>query len=300
MGEFFSDLRDVLNMHALKRVARRTRDNDLLGLAGQLAYSFLLSFFPFLILLISLAGLALDNPESAVKDLIERTAGFLPEQAIRLLANYVDGTLKSAGLLTLFFSAVGTMWIGSGAAIAITKAANRAYAVTENRPFWELRGTSLLIALGFTLMITILTLGVFKAHLFVNGLSGEPGALQEAWSVGRWVVALAVVTFALDLLYYLAPNASVSFKWITPGGLIATVLMFASSVVLSFYVSNIGNYGRIYGHLGSVVVLMIWLYITALTVLLGIEINAVLALMIEEKKDVDLVEDKDKESYGDA
>ena len=300
MGEFFSDLRDILDMRALKRVAWRTRGNDLLGLAGQLAYSFLLSFFPFLILLVSLAGLVLDNPEAAVKDLIERTVGFLPEQAVRLLANYVDGTLRSAGFLTLFFSAVGTMWIGSGAAIAITKAANRAYGVSENRPFWELRGTSLLIALGFTLMITVLTLGVFKAHIFVNGLGGQPGALAEVWSVGRWVVALVAVTLSLDLLYYLAPNARMPFKWITPGGFIATALMFALSVVLSLYVANIGNYGRIYGHLGAVVVLMVWLYVTALTMLLGIEINAVLALMAEEKKDVELVEDKAPEDHDDA
>ena len=149
-------------------------------------------------------------------------------------------------------------------------------------------------------MITVLTLGVFKAHIFVNGLGGQPGALAEVWSVGRWVVALVAVTVSLDLLYYLAPNARMPFKWITPGGFIATALMFALSVVLSLYVANIGNYGRIYGHLGAVVVLMVWLYVTALTMLLGIEINAVLALMAEEKKDVELVEDKAPEDHDDA
>lgn len=295
MGEFFSELKEVLGVRALKRVAFRTRDNDLLGLAGQLAYSFLLSFFPFLIFLVSLAGLVLKNPESAVRGLIVRTAGFLPQEAVHLLARYLDGTLRSAGTVTLLLSIVGSLWIGSGAAIAITKAANRAYGVSENRPFWKLRGTSLLIALGFTLLIAALTLVVFEVQLYVSEPGGSSGALIRFWSVWRWALAFVVVAVALDILFYLAPDARMPFKWITPGGVIATVLMFSLSVGLSLYVTNLGNYGRIYGQLGAVVILMIWLYITGLTVLIGIEINAVLALLVEEKRGEQLVEDKNSE-----
>ena len=79
-------------------------------------------------------------------------------------------------------------------------------------------------------------------------------------------------------------------KWITPGGFIATVLLFASDGALSYYVANLGNYGRIYGQLGAVIVFMLWLYLTGLMVLLGLEINAVIVRAAEEKKGIELVQ----------
>jgi membrane protein len=101
------------------------------------------------------------------------------------------------------------------------------------------------------------------------------------------------VTLALDLLYYLAPDADLPFKWITPGGLIATVLLFTSDGALSYYVANLGNYGQIYGQLGAVVGFMLWLYVTSLMVLLGLEINAVLARTAEERMDIEVVRTKE-------
>ncbi len=292
MGEFISDIRYALNHHALLRVLIRMRENDLLGLAGQLAYLFLLSFFPFLIFLVSLAGLALNHPESAIGGLITRTAGFMPQNAVGLLSNYVNRTLRSTSSGTLFAGIAGTLWLGSGSAIAITKAANRAYDLTENRPFWKLRGTSILIALGFTLLIAALTLVVFKVQIYARQPGTPPDTFYSIWGTARWVLAFVVVAIALDVLYYLAPNGRLPFRWIVPGGFAATILMFVLSVGLNFYVSNIGNYGRIYGHLGAVVVFMVWLYVTGLTVLLGIEINAVLTRLTEERKGIKLIRSK--------
>ena len=82
-------------------------------------------------------------------------------------------------------------------------------------------------------------------------------------------MVFVVVTLALDLLYYLAPDARLPFRGVMPGGLIATALMFASSSALSYYVANLGSYGQVYGQLGTVVVFMIWLYLTGLVVLSG-------------------------------
>ncbi|MCL6439396.1 MAG: YihY/virulence factor BrkB family protein, partial [Rubrobacteraceae bacterium] len=94
MTELLSDIRVALCREALVRVVLKVRENDLLGLAGQLAYSFLISFFPFLIFIVSLAGLAVSNPQTAVERLIHRTSGFLPEEATTLLATYVSRTLQ--------------------------------------------------------------------------------------------------------------------------------------------------------------------------------------------------------------
>ncbi len=292
--DFLSDLRDIIGPGFLARVLIKVRENDLLGLAGQLTYFFLLSFFPFLIFLVALAGLVLDDPESAVRRLVSESVGFLPREAVELLVVYLDRTLRGTGSGVLVFGIVTTLWMGSAASIAITKAANRAYGLVETRPFWKLRGTSVLLALGFTLMMATLSLVVFGVETYVRE-PGGPAGLPAVWGVARWVLAFGVVTTALSLLYYLAPDARVPFKWITPGGFAATVLMFTASSALSFYASRLGNYDRIYGQLGAVIVFMLWLYATGLMVLVGVEINAVLARRAEDKKGVELVQTEDDE-----
>ena len=295
--DFLSDLRDIVGPGFLARVLIRVRENDLLGLAGQLTYFFLLSFFPFLIFLVALAGLVLDDPEAAVRRLISESAGFLPAEAVELLVAYLDRTLRGTGSGVLVFGIVTTLWMGSAASISITKAANRAYELVETRPFWKLRGTSILLALGFTLLMATLSLAAFGVETFIRTLGGPFGSLLAVWDAARWAVAFAVVTGALSVLYYLAPDARVPFKWITPGGFAATVLMFAASIALSFYASRLGNYDQVYGQLGAVIVFMLWLYAMGLMVLVGVEINAVLARRVEDKKGVELVH---KEDEGDG
>ena len=289
MRAFFSDLKDIMGPGALAQVLLKIRENDLLGLAGQLTYFFLLSFFPFLIFLVALVGSVLNDPESVVRGLIGRSAGFLPQEAIELLVAYTERTLRGANSGVLLFGVVATLWMGSAASISITKAANRAYGLAETRPFWKLRGTSVLLALGFTLLMAALSLVVFEVEAYVRNPDGTPSSLLAVWGVARWALAFAVVTTALSILYYLAPDARLPFKWITPGGFAATVLMFAASAALSFYASRLGNYDQIYGQLGAVIVFMLWLYAMGLMVLVGVEVNAVLARRAEDKKGVELV-----------
>jgi membrane protein len=262
LREFLADLRSVLGAGALRRVGREALEDDCPGLAAQLAYFVLLFLFPFLMLLVAAAGLAVDEPEAVLETLAERMGGFLPEDAVGLLVDYADRTLSSRTSGVLFFAVLLVLGSGSAAAQAIVKAANRAYEVRETRSFFRIWGISILMGLGVTLLV---------------------GAL-----------AFLAVTLALAVLYYLAPNAELPFKWITPGGLAATVLMLAASVALNLYVSNIARYDQVYGQLGAVVVLMLWLYVTGLTVLIGVEMNAVLARIAEEKKGVELVQTEDE------
>jgi membrane protein len=286
---FFSDLRDIVGPRVLAQVLLKIRENDLLGLAGQLTYFFLLSFFPFLIFLVALAGLVLNDPESAIRVLIGKSAGFLPREAVELLVGYLDRTLRGAGTGVLLIGIITTLWMGSAASIAIIKAANRAYELVETRPFWKLRGTSILLALGFTLLMAALSLVVFEVETYISRLGGPSGSLLAVWGIARWALAFVVVTTALSVLYYLAPNARLPFRWITPGGFAATVLMFAASTALSLYASRLGSYDQVYGQLGAVIVFMLWLYVMGLMVLVGVEINAVLARRAEDKKGVELV-----------
>jgi membrane protein len=300
MGDFFSDLKNVLGRRMLWEVVLGTRRNDLLGLAGQLAYFFLLFFFPFLIFLVSLTGLVIGNPEAGLKSLFEALSGLVPANARMLVVDYVDRTLRTASTGALVLGIVGALWLGQAAAISITKPANRSYRLQESRPFWRLRGACLFITLGFTLLIAVLTLAVFNVGAYVSPTAGLPETSTGLGKFLSWAMVFVAITLALDLLYYLAPDANVPFKWITPGGFIATVLLFVSDGALSYYVANLGNYGQVYGQLGAVIVFMLWLYVTGLLVLLGLEINAVIARVAEERKGIELVQTKQSDDGGEG
>ncbi len=288
---FFSDLMSILSLRALKRVGHKVLDDDCFGLAGQLAYFFLLSLFPFLMFLVALAGFAMDDPESVLRTLAESMRGLLPGDAVGLLVDYIDRTLRGATSGVLFFGILAVFWSGWAAADAIIKAANRAYDLRETRPLWKLGGLSVLMILGFALLVAALALVVFGPQVggYIIRLTGAVEVFVILWGALRWALAFVAVTFALSILYYVAPNADLPFKWITPGGLVATILMGICSVGLNFYVTDFGRYGQIYGPIAAVIVLMLWLYVTGFALLVGAEMNAVLIRMAEERKDVELV-----------
>jgi membrane protein len=295
LREFLADIRSVLGLGAIRQAWDKAWEDDCPGLAAQLAYFVLLFLFPFLMLLVAAAGLAVSDPASILETLTERVGGILPEDAIALLGDYIDRTLRGRTSGVLLFAILLALGSGSAAAQAIVKAANRAYAVRETRSFVKIWGVSLLMGLGVTLLVGALAFATFGPEIggYVRRLVGLPGVFLAFWGAFSWALAFLVVTLALAVLYYLAPNADLPFRWITPGGFVATVLMLASSVALNLYVSHIGRYDQVYGQLGAVVVLMLWLYVTGLTVLIGAEMNAVLARIAEEKKGIELVREEE-------
>jgi membrane protein len=289
--EFTSELKSVLGLSSLKQVGRRVLDDDCLGLAGQLAFFSLLSLFPFLMFLVALASLAISDPEWVLRTLTERMQGLLPGDVVVLLVDHIDRTLRSATSGVLFIGVLAAFWSGWGAADALIKGTNRAYDLRETRPLWKLAGLSVLMVWGFTLLIAALALVVLGPEVgdYVRRLTGLPAAFLTLWGIVRWVLAFLAVSVAHAVLYFLAPNADLPFKWVTPGGLSATVLMFISSAALRLYAANFGYYDQIYGQLGAVIVLMLWLYYTGLVLLIGAEMNAVLARVVEERKSVKIV-----------
>jgi membrane protein len=296
LREFLADLRSVLSLGTLRRVGRKALEDDCPGLAAQLAYFVLLFLFPFLMLLVAAAGLAVDEPEAVLETLAGRLGAFLPGDAVGLLVDYADRTLSSRTSGVLFFAVLLVLGSGSAGSQAIIKAANRAYDVRETRPFFKIWGISILMGLGVTVLVAALAFATFGPEIggYVQELTGLPGIFLTFWDALSWTLAFLAVTLALAVLYYLAPNAGLPFRWLTPGGFAATALMLAASVGLNLYASNIARYDQVYGQLGAVVVLMLWLYLTGLTVLIGVEMNAVLARTAEEKKGVELVRTEDE------
>jgi membrane protein len=180
----------------------------------------------------------------------------------------------SAGILT--FGILGAIWSGSAAIVAIIGSLNRAYDIEEGRSWWRVRLTAigLTIALAVFLLIsfTLIVAGPAIAEQLASFL-GFGLVFEWGWKVLQWPLAFMLVSTAIGLVYYFAPDADQDWVWITPGAVLGTVLWVLVSLGFKFYVAHFGDYNT-YGAVGSFIVLMLWFYISSLAILIGAELNA--------------------------
>jgi membrane protein len=298
MAQFFTDLKRILGPTALRRTVRQLLENDAIALAGQLAYLFILFLFPFLIFLVTLAGIAVTDPETTLKDLTRRMEGFWPHETIEVIRKYLVRTARSVSLATFISSLFFTLGVGSAAAEAISNAANHFYKVQETRPFWKVRGVAILLIFAFTLMIVALAFMVLSSHTggYLQRALGLPDVFLDFWTLFGWLMTFLAVTLALDVLYYLAPDADIPFRWVTPGGLTAAILLLVANQIMRFFVADVFHYDQLYGQLGAGIVLLTWLYVIGLVVLIGIQMNAVLAQLAEEHEAIEIGESPREDS----
>jgi membrane protein len=182
--------------------------------------------------------------------------------------------------------------MGAASTESIIRAANRAYGVPETRSIWERWFIDILLIFGFTLLFATMAFMVLSPHTgtYLQSVMGLPSVFLHLWGVLSWIVVLLNLTLAFDILYYLAPNARLPFRWITPGGFMTIILLLISSKIFIFWASNVFRPDQLFGQLGIGIVLLIWLFVIGLVVLAGIEINAQLARMAEENKGAEIIE----------
>lgn len=259
----------------LVKTYQEVLDDDVLGLAAQLAYYFFLALFPAL-----LFGLALASffPLRALTDDIGGVLGpVVSPEMLQLIQDQMRrlADAESGGLLT--FGALAALWSSSAALISIVGALNRAYDIEESRPWWKVR----LVAIGLTLGLALFILTAFTLVLAGPGLAtylgdtlGMGAALKWTWLILQWPVALFLVATAIGLVFYFGPDADQDWAWITPGALVATVLWLLVSLATKVYVANFSDYNAAYGSVGGVMVLLLWLYVSGIAILVGAELNA--------------------------
>lgn len=251
---------------------RRIIRHDSLGYSAQLAYFFLLSLFPLLITMFSL----LPYLPLKTEDIMYFISDFAPGETITFIDSTLDTLLEKHNGGILSFGIIATLWAASNGMNAIIRAMNLAYEIDDDRPFFIVRGLSVLLTIVMiAVFIIALLLPVFGKHIgiYISSKFGYTDQFIDTWNTIRFSLSSVILFIVFSAVYFLTPNRKMKCATVVPGAVFSTIGWILASLGFSFYVNNFGNYTFMYGSLGVIIVLMIWFYISGAVLIIGGEIN---------------------------
>ena len=263
----------------LKKSALEFNEDHMTDWAAALTYYGLLSLFPALIALVSIVGL-FGDPESTTQSITDIVTDLGPDSAADTFAEPIQSiTDNRSAAGVLFFVGLGAaLWSASGYVGAFMRAANVIWETPEGRPFLKLRPLQLGVTLLLVVLFALVAVSLVLTGPVVEAVGDSLGIGSTAltiWDIAKWPVLLAIAVFMVGVLYYAAPNVKLpGFRWLTPGSIFAVFGWIAASAAFAFYVANFGSYDKTYGSLGAIVTLLVWVWISNLALLFGMELNA--------------------------
>lgn len=275
-----------LNGSTLREVFQRAGEQRLAGLSAEMAYSAMLSLFPAILAVLSAIGL-FESLQSTLNQMAGQLSRVAPAEVDTLVRGFVKelSVSKNTNLFSLSF--FGAIWAFSGAISAAMAALDQIHRIPQEqaRPFWKAKLVSVGLALG-TIVLLIAASGLVLVSDFIvqavarQSCQFEPGrrclvesGLLTAWRLWSWPMALGIVSAAFAFVYRYGPSRWPPGTPILPGAALAAVSWAVISALFRLYVSHFGDYNRSYGAVGAVIVLMLWLYLSAWVMLIGAQLN---------------------------
>jgi len=263
-------------MQIVKRAWKEAKKDAVPLLAAGVAFYAFLAMVPTLIALVMIYGLVTDDTAAVTKQ-VESFGSALPSEAEALITDQMNSLVQTSDRalgIGLIIALVLALWSASAGISNLITALNVAYDEEDERGFIKSR----LLALGLTIgaiIFMVLAVALVAALPVVLDALDVPGWIKALVQGGRWLGLVAAVLVALAVLYRLGPDRDApKFRWVSVGAVVATILWVIGSVVFSLYVDNFGSYGKTYGTLAGVVVLLLWLWLSSYAALLGAEVNA--------------------------
>jgi membrane protein len=256
-------------------VYRKAYKDHAFGRAAELAYFFLLALFPFLIFLLS----AFSFMSGLQEALLDWFARLMPPEAMELVANWVESVVSGSSGGLLSFGLLGALWAASKGMQAIIFALNTAYDVEEERSYWMTKLIAPVLTLSLSLFIVggqvLIMFGDWLA-IWLTGLLGLGDRFAALGQYIDYLIGLLLLTVGIGLIYHFAPNRKRKWRLITPGAIFAVSASVIVSILFSYYLRIAPKHNAVYGSLGAVIVLLLWLYLWGLALFIGGEINSVI------------------------
>ncbi len=263
----------------VKRTFTEFSEDNMSDWAAALTYYGLLAMFPALIALVAIVGLVGD-PATTTQTLTQIISKLGPSSAAQTFSGPIQSmtSQRSAAGVLLIVGIVGALYSASSYVGAFMRASNVIFETPEGRPFWKLRPLQMLVTLIMLLLLTAVALALVLTGPIVSAVAAPLGVGSTAvsvWNIAKWPVLILVVVFMFTTLFYASPNVRLrGLRWVMPGAVFALVVWVIASVAFAFYVAHFGSYNKTYGTLGGVVAFLVWLWITNVALLLGMELNA--------------------------
>ncbi len=264
----------------VRKLWKAASDDDIAGMASELAYAALFSLFPFIIFLVALIPYL--PVAGIVEELMANLERVLPANVATLIGDFVWALVRNPRGDLLTFSVLIALVSASRGVFALTKALNRAYDVKESRPIWKTTAISLGLTLGAAIVIPLALAFFILGSSTAQALAARAGIdsiYAAVWRVLRWPLAAMLVMFFVSFAYYLLPDVKQRFRFVTPGSVISTLVWVGASWGLTLYMDSFGRfatYARMYGSIAAVMVLLLWLFVTSFIFIVGGEMNAIL------------------------
>lgn len=268
-------------------VYQKTLNTDIFSRAAQVAFYFSFSLFPLLFFLVSLFGIVLESTEGLKAELFTYVRQVMPWTAFELVRKTVEEIIDSSSSSKLTLGLAITLWSASAGIDSIRSALNAVYELRETRWWWKTKAQSLAITLILILLVAVVLGIVFYGWQAAQTLLGYLGfqVTSPLLLVSiQWISILLVMLFACEVIYNLLPNfRKLHWTWVTPGSIVAIVLWLLLTRGFRLYLEYFNSYNKAYGSLGAVIILMLWLYLTAIVIMVGGVINGVINEMREER-----------------
>ena len=292
-----SPLRSLWNLHgiSLRVIAKRTWrsfiDDNLLGHAAELGFYFLFALFPTLFSASALLGLAARSASTIYDRLLHYLSLVIPTSALGIVLQTFNETTAAATSGKLTFGLIASIWSASVGISAIQDSLNVVYKVHETRSYFHARISAIGITVVLSGIVTLILTCMLGADFFAalahrrieqHFLAALTSLLAR---IVGWATAAVLLALSFAVIYYWAPGLQKTrWHWLTPGTAIAILGWLLASLMLRLYLHFFNFYSMTYGSLGAVIILLMWFYITGLSLLLGAEINSEIEAAAVEKR----------------
>ncbi len=260
----------------IRELYSRFRRHNISYTAGQIAYFFILSVFPFLIFVNALIA-SFDIPGNAAISFLEP---FFPEQIVAFIAQYLEYINAQSGVSLLSFGIFLALFSASKSVRSLASAFNRAYDISQRRGFFAQIFFSMLFIFLFALIFLACVVLVAFGNDFVSKLIANIAlafAFVDLFSIWRWITTAVILFFTMSVIYKIIPSKKIKFSETIPGTLFSLAGFLLLTGGFSFYVNNIVSSSLFYGSVGAVILLMLWMYFAGIILILGAELNSIIA-----------------------